>query len=87
MSDLLPNDASIDDVRRAVENDPLWSPSFPFGRPQRRTWQHATATTFKFLGRTVLTVDIPTADYAGPATVDAMRLAAIEAINSARQGN
>jgi len=84
MTALLPLDATLDDVRREIEADPLWSASFPFGRPERRTYQHATATTFKFLGRTVLTVDIPTADYADPGTVDRMRREAIETINSVR---
>ncbi len=80
----LPLDASLNDVRLAVETDSSWSPSFPFGREERRTWQHATATMVEFFEKTALRVDIPTVDYAGPATVDRMRLAAIEAINSTR---
>lgn len=84
MTALLPLDASLADVRNAVETDPSWSPSFPFGGEERRTWKHATATMTEFLHKTPLRVDIPADDYAGPATVDRMRREAIATINSVR---
>jgi hypothetical protein len=79
----LPLAASLTDLLDAVETDPSWS-LCPFSRDERRTYLHATATMTQFFEKVALRVDIPAADYAGPATVDRMRLDAIRAINSAR---